>query len=64
MAAEDTPRVQLSDREIVDDALRLITDLDNTRPDEMTALFYMHGFNELNTAVRDLLRIMGEVVGE
>jgi hypothetical protein len=64
MAADDASLPPFSDRQIIDDALRLIRDLDNTKLDEMTPLFYMFGFDELYLAVRSLLRIMGEEVAE
>lgn len=35
-----------------------ISDLDNTPLNEVTTLFYMHGYNELELAVRDLLMII------
>ena len=36
----------------------LVNDLDNTPHTEMTELYYQHGFNELDLAVRDLLHII------
>ena len=35
-----------------------IESLDSTSPADMTVFFYMHGFNELDLAVHDLLRIV------
>lgn len=45
--------------DVVASAIRLLHDLDNTPPSEMTPLFYQHGFEELSLAVRDLLRLLG-----
>ena len=36
----------------------LLRDLDDTPHLEMTQLYYQHGFNELDLAVRDLLHII------
>ena len=35
-----------------------ISSLDDTSPADMTEFYYMHGFNELDLAVRDLLLII------
>ena len=35
-----------------------ISSLDDTSPADMSKFYYMHGFNELDLAVRDLLRIV------
>jgi hypothetical protein len=35
-----------------------IESLDSTSPADMTEFYYMHGFNELDLAVRDLLQIV------
>jgi len=35
-----------------------VASLDSASPSEMNEFFYMHGFNELDLAVRDLLRIV------
>lgn len=48
-----------SDEEVIGEALQLLHDLDNTPLSEMTPLFYQHGFEQLNMATRDLLRILG-----
>lgn len=39
--------------------LQLLAAFDSTKPAEMTAHFYEHGYWELHLAVRDLLRILG-----
>ena len=36
----------------------IISSFDSTSPADMSGFFYMHGFNELDLAVRDLLRIV------
>ena len=41
----------------------LVNDVDNTPHTEMTELYYQHGFNELDLAVRDLLHIIDIVLG-
>ena len=41
----------------------LVNDLDNTPHTEMTELYYQHGFNELDLAVRDLLHIIDTGLG-
>lgn len=48
------------DRQIIEDALRLLKELDNTGLGEMTAAWYLHGFNELYLTLRDVLRFIGE----
>jgi hypothetical protein len=48
------------DRQIIEDAIRLLKELDNTGLDEMTAPWYLHGFNELYLTLRDVLRFIGE----
>lgn len=35
-----------------------ISSFDSTSPADMSVFFYMHGFNELDLAVRDLLQIV------
>ena len=35
-----------------------ISSFDRTSPADMSVIFYMHGFNELDLAVRDLLQIV------
>lgn len=41
----------------------LLQDLDDTPHPEMTQLYYQHGFNELDLAVRDLLHIIDTGIG-
>ncbi len=41
-----------------------ISSLDNTSPADMSDFFYMHGFNELDLAVRDLLQIVESLQGQ
>lgn len=48
-----------SDQEIIDEAIRLLAELDDTPLQQMTALYYQHGFEELRMVVGDLLRILG-----
>ena len=36
----------------------IISPLDSASPADMSEFFYVHGFNELDLAVRDLLRIV------
>ncbi|MDQ0616784.1 hypothetical protein [Arthrobacter globiformis] len=45
--------------EIIASALQILKDFDSTPVSNMTPLFYQHGFEELNMAVRDLLRLLG-----
>jgi hypothetical protein len=46
-------------QDIIAGVMRTLQDFDNTPPTAMTPLFYQHGFEELNIAVRDLLRLLG-----
>jgi len=48
-----------SDQEIIEEAIRLLAELDDTPLQQMTALYYRHGFEELRMVVGDLLRILG-----
>ena len=41
-----------------------IESLDSTSPADMSVFFYMHGFNELDLAVRDLLQIVESLRGQ
>ena len=41
----------------------LLRDLDDTPHREMTQFYYLHGFNELDLAVRDLLHIIDAGLG-
>jgi hypothetical protein len=56
----DRPQIHGNDREIIEDALRLLADLDDTPQDQMTPLYYQHAFEELRMLVDDLLRILGQ----
>jgi hypothetical protein len=60
----DRPQVYGNDQEIIEDALRLLADLDDTPQDRMTPLYYQHAFEELRMVVGDLLRILGRNPGE
>jgi hypothetical protein len=44
---------------VIEDAVRLLRELDSTPPNQMTPLFYQHGYEELRMMVRDLLRMLG-----
>jgi hypothetical protein len=46
-------------RDVIADALALLAELDNTPLNQMTPLFYQHGFEELRMITADLLRILG-----
>ena len=48
-----------SDEEVIRDALQMLHELDDTPPQQMTALFYQHWFEQLTMTTRDLLRILG-----
>lgn len=54
------PQTYGSDREVIEEALRILADLDNTPLSHMTPLYYQHGFEELRMLVQDLLRILGQ----
>ncbi|GAB2472076.1 hypothetical protein [Xylanimonas ulmi] len=54
------PDAQLSLREATTDASRILAALDSTRPSDMTAMFYIHGYNELAIVLGDLLAAVGE----
>lgn len=58
------PPVYGSDREVIEEALRILADLDNTPLSQMTPLYYQHGFEELKMLVQDLLRILGQNLEE
>ena len=62
MSPEDDPQDDRvpRDREIIENALRLLKELDNTGLNEMTATWYLQGFNELYLTLRDVLRFIGE----
>jgi len=55
----DRPQIYGSDREVIDEAIRLLAELDDTPLNQMTSLYYQHGFEELRMLVGDLLRILG-----
>lgn len=40
-------------------AARLLAAFDDVRPDDMTDVFYIHAYNELTLALRDLLNALG-----
>jgi hypothetical protein len=40
-------------------ALQMLHELDDTPPQQMTALFYQHWFGQLSMTARDLLRVLG-----
>lgn len=44
--------------ESIEDLRRLIDDFDDTRPDDMTVHFYVHAFNMLIEAGRDLVHAL------
>lgn len=52
-----------SDEEVIAEAVRLLVELDNTRLNQMTPLFYQHGFEELRMITGDLLRVQGHDPG-
>jgi hypothetical protein len=58
-ADTDPPQIYGSTQEIIEEALRILADFDNTPPTQMTPLFYQHGYEELRMITRDLLRILG-----
>jgi hypothetical protein len=39
--------------------LHLLHELDDTPPQQMTALFYQHWFEQLSMTTRDLLPVLG-----
>lgn len=46
--------------DLVADARELIADLDDVSPSEMNSLYYIHAYNELTLALRDLLDALDE----
>jgi len=50
---------QHTDRETIAEIIEMLQSLDNTRPRQMSPLFYQHWFEQLNMSIRDLLRILG-----
>lgn len=59
MESTDDQAATPNDETILVEALELLRELDDTPIGQMNALFYQHGFEELNLTVRALLRIMG-----
>lgn len=55
----DRHQIYGSDHEVIEEAIRLLADLDDTPLHQMTPLYYQHGFEELRRLVGDLLRILG-----
>jgi hypothetical protein len=47
------------DEDIILEIVEMLKALDDTRPDQMTPLFYQHWFEQLNMSIRDLLSILG-----
>lgn len=58
-AAKSSSFPYATDAECIAEIEQLLTALDSTPSNEMTPLFYAHAYNELDMAVRDLLRILG-----
>lgn len=58
------PQTYGSDQEVIEDVIRLLAELDDTPLNQMTPLYYQHGFEELRMAVGDLLRILGRNLEE
>jgi len=48
-----------SDEVVIREALQMLRELDDTPPQQMTALFYEHWFEQLSMTTRDLLRVLG-----
>jgi hypothetical protein len=48
-----------SDEAVIQEALQMLHELDDTPPQQMTALFYQHWFEQLSMTTRDLLRVLG-----
>lgn len=47
------------DKAVIREALRMLHELDDTLPQQMTALFYQHWFEQLSMTTRELLRVLG-----
>lgn len=60
----DHPQIYGRDQEVIEEAIRLLADLDDTPVHQMTPLNYQHGFEELRMLVGDLLRILKHNLGE
>ena len=52
------PQIYESDQEVIEQAIRLLAELDDAPLNQMTPLYYQHGFEELRMLVGDLLRIL------
>ena len=48
-----------SDEAVIREALHMLHELDDTPPQQMTALFYQHWFEQVSMTTRDLLRVLG-----
>ena len=48
-----------TDQEVIEEAVRMLRELDETPLHQMTPLFYQHGYEELRRMVGDLLRLLG-----
>jgi len=48
-----------SDEAAIREALQMLHEIDDTPPQQMTALFYQHWFEQLSMTTRDLLRVLG-----
>lgn len=59
MESTDDHAASPPDEIVIVEALQLLRELDDTPIDQMNALFYQHGFEELNLTVRALLRMLG-----
>jgi hypothetical protein len=66
MAAESSEASQPShgsvyenDQEVIEEAVRMLRELDDAPLHQMTPLFYVRGYEELRLLTRDLLRILG-----
>lgn len=55
----DRPKIYVNDQKIIEEARRLMAELDDTPLSQMTPRYYQHGFEELRMLVGDLLRILG-----
>ena len=48
-----------NDQEVIEEAVRMLRELDDTPLHQMTPLFYQHGYEELRLLTLELLRIFG-----
>jgi hypothetical protein len=51
--------VDENEQKVIEEAARMLRDLDSTPLNQMTPMFYQHGCEELRMMVRDLLRMQG-----